>query len=149
MTIHVLDVFGPVPYVLERLGSAAHGIYMSFTDTPPQRLRPQPRGRALRRATSATSTTRFPTCSPPPRRRSRCSTAIARSDGTRRSVLARLRATKVEDGILGSFRLDPFGDIDPGRIPIFRITGRNAPGEPVYESFEGAVVDRVIMVPSS
>ena len=32
--------------------------------------------------------------------------AIARSDGTRASVLEELRATDVKDGILGSFRFD-------------------------------------------
>ena len=148
VTIHVLDLFGPVPYVLEKLGPAAHGIYMSFTDTPPHALDLSPAGERFVRDFGYLDNP-TPYVLPAAQAAESVLEAIARSDGTRRSVLARLRTTKVEDGILGSFRLDPFGDIDPGRIPIFRITGRTTPGEPVYEIFEGAVVDRVIMVPSS
>ena len=49
--------------------------------------------------------------------------AIAGSDGTRASVLARLRASTERDGILGSFRFDPNGDMTPGSVPIVRFTG--------------------------
>jgi branched-chain amino acid transport system substrate-binding protein len=148
VTIHVLDLFGPVPYVLEKLGPAAHGIYMSATDTPPHAIDLSPEGERFVRDFGYLDNP-TPYVLPAAQAAESVLEAIARSDGTRRSVLARLRATKVEDGILGSFRLDPFGDIDPGRIPIFRITGSKTPGEPVYEIFEGAVVDRVITVPSS
>jgi branched-chain amino acid transport system substrate-binding protein len=46
--------------------------------------------------------------------------AIARSDGTRGSVVRQLFATKVENGILGSFSLDRFGDIVPAPVTIHR-----------------------------
>ncbi len=46
--------------------------------------------------------------------------AIARSDGTRASVVEELFATKVENGILGSFSFDAYGDIDPAPIGIYR-----------------------------
>jgi branched-chain amino acid transport system substrate-binding protein len=46
--------------------------------------------------------------------------AVARSDGTRSSVVEELFATKVEDGILGSFSFDRFGDIVPAPIGIYR-----------------------------
>jgi ABC-type branched-subunit amino acid transport system substrate-binding protein len=46
--------------------------------------------------------------------------AIARSDGTRASVVEELFATKVENGILGSFSFDRFGDIDPAPVGIYR-----------------------------
>ena len=52
--------------------------------------------------------------------------AIARSDGTRASVLKEMRATKVDDGILGSFRFDRNGDISPTPVSIYRIAGRSA-----------------------
>ena len=54
--------------------------------------------------------------------------AIARSDGTRASVLRELRASEVNDGILGSFRFDANGDITTASIPILRITGATPPG---------------------
>ena len=53
--------------------------------------------------------------------------AIARSDGTRASVLEELRATRVKDGLLGSFRFDRNGDLTPGHEPILRITGTTPP----------------------
>ena len=49
--------------------------------------------------------------------------AIARSDGTRASVVEELFATKVENGILGSFTFDRFGDIDPAPVGVYRYEG--------------------------
>jgi branched-chain amino acid transport system substrate-binding protein len=46
--------------------------------------------------------------------------AIARSDGTRASVVEELFATQVQNGILGSFTFDRFGDIDPAPVGIYR-----------------------------
>ena len=46
--------------------------------------------------------------------------AIARSDGTRAAVVEELFATKVENGILGSFSFDAYGDIDPAPIGVYR-----------------------------
>jgi YVTN family beta-propeller protein len=68
--------------------------------------------------------------------------AIARSDGTRASVLRNLRASRVTDGILGSFHFDRNGDLDPPVMPIERLaaTHRGAP-------IEGAVFDRLITIP--
>ena len=46
--------------------------------------------------------------------------AIARSDGTRRSVLEQLRQTQIENGVLGSFRFDERGDRSPRVITVER-----------------------------
>jgi branched-chain amino acid transport system substrate-binding protein len=46
--------------------------------------------------------------------------AIARSDGTRASVVEELFATKVVGGILGSFTFDELGDIDPAPVGVYR-----------------------------
>jgi ABC-type branched-subunit amino acid transport system substrate-binding protein len=63
--------------------------------------------------------------------------AIARSDGTRRSVLEQLRRTDVENGILGSFRFNAHGDILPRLIAVSRIE-------------RGKIVfDRLISVPET
>ena len=43
--------------------------------------------------------------------------AIARSDGTRASVLRELRESEANDGILGSFRFDANGDMTHGHDP--------------------------------
>jgi branched-chain amino acid transport system substrate-binding protein len=47
--------------------------------------------------------------------------AIGRSDGTRASVVDELFATNVENGILGSFSFDRFGDIEPAPVTVYRI----------------------------
>ena len=49
--------------------------------------------------------------------------AIARSDGTRASVVEELFATQVEDGILGSFSFDQNGDIVPAPVGVYRFEG--------------------------
>jgi ABC-type branched-subunit amino acid transport system substrate-binding protein len=49
--------------------------------------------------------------------------AIARSDGTRASVVRELFRTRASNGILGSFSFDRNGDTSAGRITIYRIVG--------------------------
>lgn len=50
--------------------------------------------------------------------------AIGRSNGTRASVVDELFATKVENGLLGSFSFDRFGDIDPAPVGVYRFRNR-------------------------
>jgi branched-chain amino acid transport system substrate-binding protein len=61
--------------------------------------------------------------------------AIARSDGTRASVVRELFATRVKDGILGSFSFDRNGDIVPRPVGVYRFEHRKF------------VVDGVVRVP--
>ena len=73
--------------------------------------------------------------------------AIARSDGTRESVLENLRASRVKDGILGDFRFDRNGDLTPASIPIVHITGSTPPSARLPEQLQGGVIDRVVEIP--
>ena len=74
--------------------------------------------------------------------------AIARSDGTRASVLRSLHSLHVNNGILGTFTFAQ-GDISPARVTVLRVTGSTPKGVrlPIY--LEGAAVERVIEVPAS
>jgi ABC-type branched-subunit amino acid transport system substrate-binding protein len=73
--------------------------------------------------------------------------AIARSDGTRATVLRELHATDLRDGILGRIRFDRFGDLRDGPIAILRLRrGARAAADPM---FAHTVVDRVITPPPS
>ena len=126
-------------------GPAAHGLYFSSTDVPP-RAQP-PAGRRFARDSGTSDTPLFGVL-PAGQAAELVLDAIARSDGTRASVLEELRGAKVENGILGDFHIDPNGDITPARLAIFRITGATPPGEPVFPLYEGAVLDRVIEVPA-
>jgi branched-chain amino acid transport system substrate-binding protein len=67
--------------------------------------------------------------------------AIARSDGTRASVLEELFATRVRDGLLGSFGFDANGDISESPITIVRVE-RPGRGNKV-QSLDGAPVVKV------
>jgi branched-chain amino acid transport system substrate-binding protein len=67
--------------------------------------------------------------------------AIARSDGTRASVLEELFATRVRDGLLGSFTFDANGDITESPVTILRVVRG---GGPSRTGIEGGVVDRVV-----
>lgn len=62
--------------------------------------------------------------------------AIARSNGTRASVVEELFETRLKGGFLGSFSFDRRGDITPASIAVYTI--RNGEG----------VVDGVVRVPS-
>jgi ABC-type branched-subunit amino acid transport system substrate-binding protein len=48
--------------------------------------------------------------------------AVARSDGTRKSVLHELFTQPVQNGILGSFRFDRNGDTTRAIVSVYRIT---------------------------
>ena len=63
--------------------------------------------------------------------------AIARSDGTRRSVVREMFRTRVNNGIMGTFRFDRNGDIVPNKwISFDQLRGKT--GVPVF-----AVVEKV------
>jgi branched-chain amino acid transport system substrate-binding protein len=68
--------------------------------------------------------------------------AIARSDGTRDSILEALFATRVDDGLLGSFRFDENGDITESPITILRVARGGASSR--IPSLEGGIVERVV-----
>lgn len=63
--------------------------------------------------------------------------AIGRSDGTRASVVEELFDTRVENGILGSFAFDRFGDIDPAPIGVYRFEGGRIVGHGVVRTPSG------------
>jgi branched-chain amino acid transport system substrate-binding protein len=69
--------------------------------------------------------------------------AIARSDGSRGSVIRELFATRVEGGILGSFTFDANGDTSLNPVSIYRVAEGGGGNE--IASVEGGVLDRVIV----
>lgn len=68
--------------------------------------------------------------------------AIARSDGTRASVLRELFETHIADGLLGSFGFDKNGDISESPVTIVRVE-QGGQGNKV-QSLDGAPVVRVV-----
>jgi ABC-type branched-subunit amino acid transport system substrate-binding protein/DNA-binding beta-propeller fold protein YncE len=141
------DPFVPIPDLLEFAGPALHGVYVSATDVPPAAREGSPAARRFARDFGTLDTPVFGVLQAA-QATDLVLDAIARSDGTRASVLEELRGAEVRDGILGDFRLDRHGDITPAQLAIFRVTGSTPPGEAVFEQFQGTVLDRVITVPA-
>ena len=74
--------------------------------------------------------------------------AIARSDGTRASVLRELKGARVRDGFLGSFAFDRNGDITPAKVTVLRVTGHTPADLRLPGYLAGADVHRVVTVPA-
>jgi branched-chain amino acid transport system substrate-binding protein len=68
--------------------------------------------------------------------------ALARSDGTRESVLDELFRTRIQDGLLGSFGFDANGDVSEGPMTIVQVRRGGADNE--VQSVKGASVVRVV-----
>jgi ABC-type branched-subunit amino acid transport system substrate-binding protein/streptogramin lyase len=145
VAIMVGDEFS-VPGLLDSAGRAAHGVHVATTKAMPDAGSLTPaaarfaarfgtaahRGYAMNAAGAAEVVLQ----------------AIARSDGTRASVLRSLRSLHVTDGILGTFTFDR-GDISPARATVLRVTGSTPKGVRLPIFLEGATVERVIEVPAS
>jgi hypothetical protein len=70
--------------------------------------------------------------------------ALARSDGTRASMLAALFRTRIDHGLLGRVSFTAGGDIERSPITVLRI----APGARSLPGFPDVVVDSVQRVPA-
>ena len=140
------DQFIPVPDMLEHVGPAALGLYMTATDVPASAREATPAGQRFARDFGQLSSAE-PYVLPAAQAADVVMRAIARSDGTRASVLKEIRSGEVRNGVLGDFHFDQ-GDITPATVPIFRVTGRTPAGEEVFDFFDGAVVEHVFEVPA-
>ena len=123
------------------LPAAARGVYVASTDVPRSAAPLTTAGRRFARETGEGNKPKYAVLESAQAAQLVLS-AIARSDGTRASVLRNLRASRVTNGILGSLRFDRNGDADPPVMPVERlaVTRRGAP-------IDGAVFDRLITIP--
>jgi ABC-type branched-subunit amino acid transport system substrate-binding protein len=139
------DGFMPPSYVVELAGEAAEGLYVASPELPPEAVELTADGERFVRGFGDDAHESFALQSA--QATETVLAAIARSDGTRASVLGELRATEESDGLFGHFRFDRFGDVTPGRITILRVTADVPPDERV-PGLENAVAERVIEVPT-
>ena len=149
LTLIAGDGFLPIPDTLTTAGNAADGIYVSVPVAVTQSLTP-----AGRRLLAAFEKTRagapVPSGTYLPETLEAAETvveAIARSDGSRASVLDQIRQTATTtSGVLGAFDFDRNGDMTPAPFAIVRITGgRGASG--LAPDLRGAAVDRTVRAP--
>jgi branched-chain amino acid transport system substrate-binding protein len=106
--------------VAEELGAAGEGMLVTSTSVPSELL-PRAGKRFVRAFGHAAGEPAFLGAPEAAQATEVLLDAIARSDGTRASVVEELFATKVENGILGAFSFDRFGDIVPAPIGVYRI----------------------------
>jgi YVTN family beta-propeller protein len=137
----------PIPDVLERAGRAARGLYAMTTDLLAGGPGLTPAARRVARDLGSAADERFVLHAA--QAAELVLAAIARSGGTRAAVLRELQASRVRDGILGTFRFDGNGDITPAKLSVLRVTGRSATDERLPDDYQGATVDRVLEVPTS
>jgi DNA-binding SARP family transcriptional activator/ABC-type branched-subunit amino acid transport system substrate-binding protein len=122
--IIVSDTFGDAPELIDLLGPAAQGMYMTNYGVPnshlPQRgqafledferWRGGPAGPDFGAAYGAQAAEIL-------------LDAIGRSDGTRPSVTKKVFETSIDDGILGPIRFDANGDLLDGPVTVMRLVG--------------------------
>jgi serine/threonine-protein kinase len=140
--------YGNVPDLLKRTGAAAKGLYIATNDMSRSALPLTP---AAQRFVDdlGQSAKQYLGVLEAGQAAQLVVQAIARSDGSRASVLRALRTSKVKDGLLGTFSFDRNGDNTSALVPIMRITGTTPPGVDLPDYFRGSVLDRVVAVPAS
>jgi branched-chain amino acid transport system substrate-binding protein len=147
--IIVTDAFFPVSQIMRDAGPAALNTYVSF----PGLGTLSSRGRRLWSSFVASQpggTVPNGTYAPQTMQAAELMlAAIARSDGTRASVLRELRGLRAQDGLLGPYRFDANGDVTPEHVTVFRITGRTPRSANLVSDFEGSVPIRVVSIPSN
>ena len=135
-----IDVIAPdsfaAPDMALELGPIGDGLITTVPGIPPSELPPAGQ-RFLREFGTQTGS---PGTGPPEAAQATevLLDAIGRSDGTRASVAEELLATKVDDGILGSFTLDEFGDIDPAPVGVYRYEDEKIVADSVVRTSVGA-----------
>ena len=139
--------FTPVSEVLKRAGRAALGLYVSTVNIPGAARDLSPAARQFLRDLGTTQP--LPWVLEAGQAAELVLHAIARSGGTRASVLKELRTASVKNGLLGTFRFNRNGDITPATVMIARITGSTPPSNGLDSSLQGAVVDRIMKIPAS
>jgi DNA-binding SARP family transcriptional activator/ABC-type branched-subunit amino acid transport system substrate-binding protein len=135
------DGFTPISLLLARAGEAGRGVYVSLNGLTVERLGPA--GKRFVHAFAATQpgVDIQPTAVYAAQAAEVLLDAIARSDGTRASVIRQLFRTKVKDGLLGDFTFDENGDISASPVTILR--AERAGGSNTVQSFEGARIVRI------
>ena len=150
LTMLAGDGFLGIPDTLRFAGPAAEGMYVNTSAVLDQSLTPA--GRRLLRAFEASRPGRHvPSGTYLPETLEAAEVvidAIARSDGTRASVLQMLSTSRVSSGVFGGFQFDHNGDMSPAPFAIVRITGGR--GDPNLDpDLRGAVFERTVRVPIS
>lgn len=136
------DGLTPLPSLVEQAGDAALGVYVSLGGVVTERLPPGGARFVERFGKTQAGVTIEPSAVYAAQATEVLLDAIARSDGTRASVVEELFRTRVRGGSLGSFGFDRNGDITESPVTILRVRGGGS--STTTQSVEGGVVVRVV-----
>jgi branched-chain amino acid transport system substrate-binding protein len=132
----------PVSLLMEKSKGAARGTYLSFPGVLPEGLPPAAASWVKRFGATQPGAVIEPSAVYAAQATEVLLDAVARSDGTRRSVVDELFRTRVEDGLLGSFGFDANGDISESPMTIVQI--RRGGSDNRVQSVVGAPVVRIV-----
>ncbi len=123
VTLLAPDGFTPISAVVSGAGNVSEGMYISVAGEPNEKLGPT--GQKFVKDFGATQSggNVDPYSSYAAQSADVLLAAIAKSDGTRADVAAKLLDTKVTDGILGSFQINSNGDTNANPVTIYQIKG--------------------------
>jgi ABC-type branched-subunit amino acid transport system substrate-binding protein len=140
------DGLTPLSILVQRAGRAALGTHVSLGGVVTERL--PPAGRRFVRAFGRTQpgVEVDPSAVYTAQATEVLLDAIARSDGTRASIVQELFRTRIRNGLLGTFGFDENGDITESPVTIMRV--RRGGGSTTVQSVQGGVIERVVR-PSS
>jgi DNA-binding SARP family transcriptional activator/ABC-type branched-subunit amino acid transport system substrate-binding protein len=116
------DGFSATDALVDLAGSAADGMTVTIAGTPPEGLGPQGR-RFVAGFTEDLGVTPETYSVYAAQAAEVVLDAVARSDGTRASVVRELFRTHVQDGIVGNFSITAAGDTTARAISAYRIAG--------------------------
>ena len=135
------DGLTPLPLLVRGAGAAAHGVLVALPGVVTEALPPEGDEFVRRFARTQPGAVIEPSAVYAAQATEVLLDALARSDGTRASVLDALFTTEIRDGLLGDFSFDERGDISESPVTILRVT-RGGDSNDVA-SAEGGVVERV------
>jgi branched-chain amino acid transport system substrate-binding protein len=111
------DGWAPLPALIQTTGPASRGMYLSIPGLPASRMGPLGREVAAKFGPGRLGSGGAPYAA---QATEVLLEAIARSSGTRASVVAQLYKLRFKNGILGSFRFDRSGDPTLNPVTVFR-----------------------------
>jgi serine/threonine-protein kinase len=140
-----IDALGPASGLLQLGGRAVRGTFLAAQGVPIDRLPPEGRRFAAGFARTQPGAEIEPTSVYAAQAADTLLDAVARSDGTRRSVNDELFRTNAPAGIIGPVRFNGDGDVEQSSEEIVRVTGRGGPVSSFW-SLKGATTARILHV---
>jgi branched-chain amino acid transport system substrate-binding protein len=135
------DGLGPPPVLAHVTGPAAKGVFIGYTGIAVRKLPPAGARFVERFARTQSGVEVEPFAVYAAQATEVMLDAIARSDGTRASLLDQVFRTRLDHSLIGDVSFDARGDIRSGRVTILRVVGGGSPSASIA-TLQGAAIER-------